>query len=77
MSGQTYFDLRKFMRGHWKNSLDLAAFLSGHGYGLPEYTVRQWWNRGSIPGKHLGLLIFLVQEDPTRQPSLRKFVKAA
>ncbi len=69
------FDTRQFLERHFDSPGNLVAVYSTVGTPPSVAAVEKWFQRGSIPGNQLALLIYVIETRDGCAVTLREFMR--
>lgn len=68
------FNATKFLHSRFGSAPGVVAFLGAYRRSVPLHTVQKWWQRNSIPGEWLGLLLGLLEVETGGPVGLAAFM---
>ena len=70
------FDTGIFLRSHFETPATLVEWYMVAQVEPPNISaVEKWFQRGRIPGNHLAVLLYLLEESSGQPVSLRRFIR--
>lgn len=71
------FDAKKFLCDHFGTVGSVMAFASAYGVSLSQAAVQKWFQRSSMPGQELALLLGFLELEGGRPISIASYITAA